>query len=160
MADYTNKRSQLHPTMPNLLCSWGVFRCHWSFFLTSWYSCMQRCLWKGITCWNGGRGRLYLQSLWHLQSEGMYWAPWTIIYHISDQERRQKNFVYEISHSCLGHVISYNKLHMFDTGVWGAHAWKLICAAYSCLKRERQAMLEQRSVHILWRICHLLCDAN
>src|SRR5258708_5431030 len=52
-----------------------------------------------------------------------------------------------ISH--LHHAISYDKLHMFDTGMWGAHAWKLICAVYSCLKRERQAMLEWRSVLIL-----------
>jgi len=114
MADYADKRSQLHPTMPNPLCFWGVFRCHWSFFLMLRYSHMQRCLWKGITCWNGGRGRSYLQSLWHLQSEGTYWAPWTIIYHISDWERIQKNFVYKISCSHLGCAISYNKLHMFD----------------------------------------------
>jgi hypothetical protein len=35
---------------------------------------------------------------------------------------------------------------MFDTGVWGSHTWKLMCTAYSCLKRERQVALEQRPV--------------
>src|SRR5260370_32851607 len=71
-------------------------------------------------------------------------APWTVIQHISDQIR--KDFAWNISHSQFGCVMSYNKLHVFDTGVWSGHAWKLICAAYSCLTRERQAALEQRSV--------------
>ena len=53
-------------------------------------------------------------------------------------------------------MISYDKLHMFDTGVWGAHAWKLICAAYSCLKRERQAALEWRSVLIFMKDLSLI----
>lgn len=52
--------------------------------------------------------------------------------------------MWKLPSSHLGKVLSYDKLHMFDLGVWGGHTWPVISAVVSHLSREKQAAFETR----------------
>ncbi len=54
-----------------------------------------------------------------------------------------QNFTWCISHSYMQNMLSYDKLHMFDSGIWGGHAWLLIQGAVLCLIQEKQKHLKE-----------------
>ena len=44
----------------------------------------------------------------------------------------------------MQNMLSYDKLHMFDSGIWGGHAWLLIQGVIFCLSWEKQKAFERR----------------
>lgn len=55
-----------------------------------------------------------------------------------------QNFIWKISQSYMDRILSYNKLHVFDNGVWGSHAWHLLKGAILCLPKAKQSAFERR----------------